>query len=102
MDVQARTPPDLRLAELARRQWGVVSRSQLLELGVRRGAIEKRLWAGRLHILYRGVYAVGHTRLRPEGHRLAAVLACGPRAALSHRSAAAHWGCWAPTRSAPT
>jgi hypothetical protein len=80
----------------------VVSRSQLLELGVRRGAIEKRLWAGRLHILYRGVYAVGHTRLRPEGHRLAAVLACGPRAALSHRSAAAHWGCWAPTRSAPT
>jgi predicted transcriptional regulator of viral defense system len=92
MDVQARTPPDLRLAELARRQWGVVSRSQLFELGLRRGAIEKRLRAGRLHVLYRGAYAVGHTRLRPEGHRLAAVLACGPGAVLSHRSAAAHWG----------
>ena len=39
-----------------------------------------------------GVYAVGPPRLRPEGRRLAAVLACGPGAVLSHRSAAAHWG----------
>ncbi len=43
-------------------------------------------------MLHRGVYAVGHRRLRPEGHRLAAVLACGPGAVLSHTSAAAHWG----------
>ena len=42
--------------------------------------------------VHRGVYAVGHRALRPEGHRLAAVLACGPGAVLSHRSAAAHWG----------
>ena len=42
--------------------------------------------------MHRGVYAVGHRVLRAEGHRLAAVLACGPGAVLSHRSAAAHWG----------
>ena len=47
---------------------------------------------GRLQRVHRGVYAVGHRVLRPEGHRLAAVLACGPGAVLSHRSAAAHWG----------
>jgi hypothetical protein len=47
--------------------------------------------AGRLHRVHHGVYALGHTLLRPEGHRLAAVPACGPDAVLSHRSAAAHW-----------
>ena len=45
----------------------------------------------RLHVVHRGVYAVGHRALRKEGRRLAAVLACGPGAVLSHRSAAAHW-----------
>jgi hypothetical protein len=48
--------------------------------------------AGRLHPVHRGVYAVGHDRLGREGRYLAAVLACGARAALSHRSAAAWWG----------
>ena len=43
-------------------------------------------------MIHRGVYAVGHRALRTEGHRLAAVLACGRGAVLSHRSAAAHWG----------
>jgi hypothetical protein len=47
-----------------------------------------RVARGSLHRLYRGVYAVGHTRLTPEGRFLAAVLACGPGAVLSHRSAA--------------
>jgi len=70
----------------------VVSRAQLLALGVSRGATEHWLSVGRLQLLHRGVYAVGHAALRPEGHRLAAVLACGPGAVLSHRSAAAHWG----------
>ena len=42
--------------------------------------------------MHQGVYALGHTALRAEGHRLAAVLACGPGAVLSHRTAAAHWG----------
>jgi very-short-patch-repair endonuclease len=70
----------------------VVSRRQLRALGVSRGAVEHWLSVGRLQLLYRGVYALGHTALRVEGRRLAAVLACGPGAVLSHRSAAAHWG----------
>jgi Protein of unknown function (DUF559)/Transcriptional regulator, AbiEi antitoxin len=69
-----------------------VSRRQLLALGLDRGAVERRLEAGRLHRLYRGVYAVGHTVLNREARYLAATMACGPGAVLSHRSAAAHWG----------
>jgi very-short-patch-repair endonuclease len=64
----------------------------LRALGVSRAAIDHWVQRGRLHGLYRGVYAVGHTALRVEGRRLAAVLACGPGAVLSHVSAAAHWG----------
>jgi hypothetical protein len=41
--------------------------------------------------MHHGVYALGHPVLRREGRRLAAVLACGPNAVLSHRTAAAHW-----------
>ena len=52
--------------------------------------------AGWLDRLYRGVYAVGHRILRPDGLRLAAVLACGEGAVLSHRSAASHWGSLRP------
>ena len=69
-----------------------MSRAQVLALGFDRGGIERRLTSGRLHRLYRGVYAVGHTVLSRNGAYLAAVLACGPNAALSHRSAAALWG----------
>ena len=84
-------PLDRALAELAARQWGVASLAQLRALGIGARAVQLRAAAGRLHRLHRGVYAVGHRMLRPEGHRLAAVLACGPGAVLSHRSAAAHW-----------
>jgi Transcriptional regulator, AbiEi antitoxin/Protein of unknown function (DUF559) len=80
------------VSELAGRQWGVVARSQLVALGVSRHAADHWLRAGRLHRLHQGVYALGHAALRVEGHRLAAVLACGPGAVLSHRTAAAHWG----------
>jgi hypothetical protein len=66
-----------RVARLASRQWGVVSRAQLLAMGLSRGALEHWLSVGRLQLLYRGVYAVGHGVLRAEGHRLAAVLAWG-------------------------
>jgi hypothetical protein len=79
------------IAELAARQHGVVSRAQLRELGLGRGAIRHRLAAGRLHRIHQGVYAVGHRRLTREGHWMAAVLAAGLRAVLSHRSAAALW-----------
>jgi hypothetical protein len=80
------------IAELAGRQHGVVGRAQLRVLGLGDDAIEWRLREGQLHRLYRGVYAVGHTVLSREGHWMAAVLACGPDAVLSHHSAAAHWG----------
>ena len=63
-----------------------------MELGFDRGAIARRVESGRLHRLYRGVYAVGHTIIPREGRWLAAVMACGDGAALSHRSAAALWG----------
>jgi very-short-patch-repair endonuclease len=76
---------------LAERQHGVVGRCQILDAGVGRRVVERRLEAGRLHVVQRGVYAVGHRVLTREGQWMAAVLAAGPRAALSHRSAAALW-----------
>jgi predicted transcriptional regulator of viral defense system len=86
------TPPDQRVAKLAGRQWGVVSLAQLRAAGLSDDAVQRRVGAGRLHRLHHGVYAVGHTVLKREGRWLAAVLACGDGAVLSHRSAAAHWG----------
>ncbi len=77
---------------LARRQHGVVTRRQLLALGFGPRSIEHRLANGRLHRLHRGVYALGRRELGRHGHWLAAVLSCGGRAVLSHRSAAALWG----------
>ena len=81
-----------RVAEVATAQWGVVARAQITALGVDPAAIDYWIRAERLHVVHRGVYAVGHRSLRVEGRRLAAVLACGPGAVLSHRSAADHWG----------
>src|SRR4051795_5838669 len=80
------------IAALASRQHGVVSRAQLLDLGLGADAIKHRVALGRLHPMYRGVYAVGHTALRSEAWWLAATLAAGPGAALSYRSAAELWG----------
>jgi putative AbiEi antitoxin of type IV toxin-antitoxin system/uncharacterized protein DUF559 len=82
-------PPTL--AEVVRRQWGVITRAQLMEFGMATRGISDWVQSGRLHRLYRGVYAYGHDRLRLEGRWLAAVLACGPGAVLSHRDAAALW-----------
>lgn len=64
----------------------------MLELGLGSHAIEHRLAKGRLHPLWRGVYAVGRPEVSQHGRWMAAVLACGPTALLSHRSAAALWG----------
>ncbi len=88
---------DRLIAALAERQHGVVAVWQLLELGLGPDAIQYRVSIGRLHRIHRGVYAVGHRKLTPLGHRMAAVLAYGPDAALSHRSAAAHWGLSQPS-----
>jgi hypothetical protein len=73
------------------RQFGVASLGQLRGLGLGERGVRHRVPAGRLRRLYRGVYAVGHAQLGREGRRLAAVLACGEGAVLSHVSAAAHW-----------
>jgi len=80
-----------RLRRVAGRQWGVVSRRQLVALGFSARGIEEWVRTGRLLRLHRGVYAVGHDRLRTEGRWLAAVMACGPGAVLSHRDAAQLW-----------
>jgi very-short-patch-repair endonuclease len=88
---------DLAIARLAANQHGVVSLEQLLAIGLDLDAISYRVRVGRLHRIHRGVYAVGHRRLTFEGRCKAAVFACGPEAALSHRSAAALWGMLAPS-----
>jgi very-short-patch-repair endonuclease len=82
---------DLVIARIAARQHGVVSAAQLRRAGLGREAVRRRTKAGRLHPLHRGVYAVGHTNLTFEGRCMAAVLALGDGAAVSHRSAAALW-----------
>jgi predicted transcriptional regulator of viral defense system len=69
----------------------VVSRAQLLALRVTRAAVDGWVARGRLRVVHRGVYAVGGAVLPREGRWLAAVMACGPRAVLSHVSAAVHW-----------
>ena len=83
-------PVDARLARLAARQHGIVSRNQLLVLGLDADRIAYRIEVGRLHRLYRGVYAVGHVHLTQRGRWLAAVVACrvpGGESVLSHRAA---------------
>ena len=65
-----------------------MSRAQLYTLGYGRHAIQHRADSGRLHRIHRGVYAVGHTTISLRGRWLAAVLACGSDAVLSHRDAA--------------
>lgn len=83
--------PDRRIAQIAARQHGVVGFDQLIGAGLTPSGVLRRAQAGRLHRLYRGVYAVGHASLSREGRWLAAVLACGPQAVLSHESAAELW-----------
>ncbi len=78
--------------KLAGRQHGVIARRQLLALGFNSREIEHRVARGRLHLVMRGVYAVGWPRLTTKRRWMAAILACGEGASLSHRSAAALWG----------
>ena len=87
-------PVERRIAALAGSQHGVVARWQLAGLGVTKEQIDGRLRSGGLHLIHRGVYAVGHTAITQRGRWMAAVLASGPGAVLSHRSATALWGIW--------
>lgn len=81
----------MRAWRLAENQHGIVTRRQLLALGFTTDAIAHRIAKGRLHPIWRGVYAVGWPQMTPERRWMAAVLACGEGAVLSHRSATALW-----------
>jgi very-short-patch-repair endonuclease len=83
---------DRALSELARRQYGVVSRIQLLHEGWSKEEIDWRIRQGRLHQVHAGVYSVGHRVILRHSRWMAAVLASGPDAVLSHWSAATLWG----------
>jgi hypothetical protein len=79
---------DAAIAAIADAQHGILARWQLIALGFSAGAIRNRIANGQLRPLHRGVYAVGHAHLTPNARRMAAVLACGDGAFLSHNSAA--------------
>lgn len=83
---------DRAIGRLAEGQHGVVGKAQLLELGLGTGAIKHRIRLGRLRPVHRGIYTVGHGLLTRDGRWMAAVMACGTDAVLSHRAAASLWG----------
>jgi very-short-patch-repair endonuclease len=85
------THPDLRIARIAAKQHAVVSRRQLLAVGVSDDGIGVRVARGALHRVHVGVYAVGHPPLTQEARWMAAVVACGQGAFLSYLDAAALW-----------
>jgi predicted transcriptional regulator of viral defense system len=85
-------PADVGLGRLAVAQNGVVTLGQLEELGLTEDAIVKRVARGRLHRIHQRVYSLTPGVMTERGKFMAAVLACGPGAVLSHRSAAYLWG----------
>lgn len=82
-----------RIAALAARQHGVVTRGQLIEAGLSPWAVAHRLRSGRLRRLHGGVYLVGPL-MPAHAREMAAVLASGPDAVVSHFSAASFRGIW--------
>ena len=80
-------PLGRRVTALAERQHGVVTRAQLIEMGLTDDGIRRRVGDGRLWRVHQGVYAVGRPTLTLHGRFIAAVLSCGPGAALSHIAA---------------
>lgn len=84
--------PDREIGEIGSRQLGLITRIQLLALGVSQAMINYSIARGRLRPIHRGVYAIGHLALPPLAAELAAVLAVGVNAVLSHRSALTVWG----------
>jgi very-short-patch-repair endonuclease len=86
------TEIDHAIARVARGQYGHVTRAQLLARGMSESGIDRAVRTGRLIRVHAGVYAVGHLREDAVARAMAAVLACGPGAVLSHHSAAALWG----------
>lgn len=85
---------------LAMGQHGVASLEQLVGMGMSASGVGTWVARGRLHRIHRGVYAVGHPGVSWRGRLMAAVLACGEGAVVSHRSAAALWGIRPSARAA--
>ena len=90
--IGARSGPDHEIGHLAGRQYGVVSRKQLLDAGISRRSIARRIEKGTLWTVHRGVFGVGHLPTNNKGRLMAALLAAGPGSAVSHRAAAHLWG----------
>ena len=90
---------DTEIARIATLQHGLITAAQLAAALSSSSQIHARVAAGRLHRLHRGVYAVGHVAPSAERRYLAAVLAAGPEAALSHLAAADLWRLWPNTRT---
>jgi len=81
-----------KISTVAAGQYGHITRAQLLEIGLGTRGISNRIESGKLVVVHAGVYAVGYPRPEAVARAAAAVLACGPGAALSHSSAAVLWG----------
>lgn len=91
-----RNSADGAAGEIAARQHGVLTRRQIESCGLGSKAITIRVRKGQLHRVHQGVYAVGHPATSLHRRWMAAVLACGMDAALSHGSAAVLWGLLKP------
>ena len=76
-----------RVAAIAGRQHGTVTRRQLLAAGASASQIDRMLTRSYLISVHRGVYRVGHEAPSQLATYMAAVLACGEGAALSGRAA---------------
>src|SRR6185312_11611147 len=92
---------DRVIGAMAGRQHGVAGRWQLGRMSIGRGVIDGRVKRGTLLPLHPGVYGVGCRPSTVEARWMAAVLACGPEAVLSHRSAGQLWGIVARAGNAP-
>ena len=85
-------PRDQAIAEVASVQGGVISHQQLVAVGLAPRTVRNWVASGRLHRLFRGVYALGHEAITDKGRLMAPALAYGPDGSVSHRSATDWWG----------
>jgi hypothetical protein len=92
VDLCRELPREAEIAAFAQGRHGVVTTAELAAFGLGKAAVARRAREGRLFRVHHGVYAVGRPDLTPSGRRMAAVLACGSGAVLSHRSAAVQHG----------
>ena len=86
-----RLPRDREIAEIAERQYGLVTRRQLYALGLAPNTIRYRIESGRLHQVHPSVFAIGGGRVVGPARLLGAVFDCGDGALASHRNAGAVW-----------